>query len=76
MSMVMMDAHAYVTLLIDLEVAQVLRRYGTSGALTADRGAQALQELMDFPLVRTSASSPWIRFHRHGILCRFMSGMV
>ena len=38
--------------LIDLEVAQVLRRYAASGALTADRGAQALQDLADFPLVR------------------------
>jgi predicted nucleic acid-binding protein len=38
--------------LIDLEVAQVLRRYAASGALTADRGAQALQDLKDFPLVR------------------------
>ena len=38
--------------LIDLEVAQVLRRYAASGALTADRGAQALQDLVDFPLVR------------------------
>jgi predicted nucleic acid-binding protein len=38
--------------LIDLEVAQVLRRYAASGALTADRGAQALQDLTDFPLVR------------------------
>jgi predicted nucleic acid-binding protein len=38
--------------LIDLEVAQVLRRYAASGAMTADRGAQALQDLTDFPLVR------------------------
>jgi predicted nucleic acid-binding protein len=38
--------------LIDLEVAQVLRRYAASGALTADRGAQALQDLSDFPLIR------------------------
>jgi predicted nucleic acid-binding protein len=38
--------------LIDLEIAQVLRRYAASGALTADRGAQALQDFTDFPLVR------------------------
>jgi predicted nucleic acid-binding protein len=38
--------------LIDLEVAQVLRRYAARGALTAERGAQALQDLTDFPLVR------------------------
>ncbi len=38
--------------LIDLEVAQVLRRYAASDALTPDRGAQALQDLTDFPLIR------------------------
>jgi predicted nucleic acid-binding protein len=38
--------------LIDLEVAQVLRRYAASGALTAERGMQAFQDLTDFPLVR------------------------
>jgi len=38
--------------LIDIEVAQVLRRYAASGALTTDRGARALQDLTDFPLIR------------------------
>jgi predicted nucleic acid-binding protein len=38
--------------LIDLEVTQVLRRYAASGALTPDRGTQALQDLVDFPLIR------------------------
>jgi predicted nucleic acid-binding protein len=38
--------------LIDLEVAQVLRRYAAGGSLIADRGAQALQDLRDFPLFR------------------------
>jgi predicted nucleic acid-binding protein len=38
--------------LIDLEVAQVLRRYAATGVLTADRGWQALQDLADFPLER------------------------
>lgn len=38
--------------LIDLEVAQVLRRYAASRVLTADRGAEALQDLADFPLAR------------------------
>jgi predicted nucleic acid-binding protein len=38
--------------LIDLEIAQVLRRYAASGVLTADRGAQAIQDLTDFPLIR------------------------
>jgi predicted nucleic acid-binding protein len=38
--------------LIDLEVAQVLRRYAASGTMTAERGAQVLQDLADFPLIR------------------------
>lgn len=42
----------YAPHLIDLEVVQVLRRYATSGAVSAERGVQALEDLMDFPLVR------------------------
>ncbi len=38
--------------LIDLEVAQVLRRYAAGGALGAERGQQALEDLMDLPIVR------------------------
>jgi predicted nucleic acid-binding protein len=38
--------------LLDLEVTQVLRRYARSGALTAQRGVQALEDLVDLPLVR------------------------
>ena len=38
--------------LIDLEVAQVLRRYVRSGAISAQRGAEALTDLADFPLTR------------------------
>jgi predicted nucleic acid-binding protein len=38
--------------LMDLEVAQVLRRYVRSGAITAGRGAEALTDLVDFPLTR------------------------
>lgn len=38
--------------LIDLEIAQVLRRYSTSGKCTAARGRQALEDLTDFPLTR------------------------
>jgi predicted nucleic acid-binding protein len=38
--------------LIDLEVAQVLRRYVRSGATSAERGAEALSDLVDFPLTR------------------------
>jgi predicted nucleic acid-binding protein len=38
--------------LIDLEIAQVLRRYVRSAAISAERGAEALTDLMDFPLTR------------------------
>lgn len=38
--------------LIDLEVAQVLRRYAASGEIDPQRGAQALEDLADLPLAR------------------------
>jgi predicted nucleic acid-binding protein len=38
--------------LLDLEVAQVLRRYFLAGRLTADRGATALEYLSHFPITR------------------------
>jgi predicted nucleic acid-binding protein len=38
--------------LIDLEVAQVLRRYARSGVISAERGAEALADLAEFPLTR------------------------
>ena len=38
--------------LLDVEVAQVLRRYVRTGALGAERAAQALDDLADFPLLR------------------------
>jgi predicted nucleic acid-binding protein len=38
--------------LIDVEVAQVLRRYAASGHIDATRGLQALRDLSEFPLVR------------------------
>jgi predicted nucleic acid-binding protein len=38
--------------LLDLEVAQVLRRYAAAGALTAERGDHALHDLGDLPLER------------------------
>jgi predicted nucleic acid-binding protein len=38
--------------LVDLEVAQVLRRYLLARDLDADRGAQALEDLADLPLTR------------------------
>jgi predicted nucleic acid-binding protein len=38
--------------LIDLEVAQVLRRYVRSSVISAERGAEALGDLADFPLTR------------------------
>lgn len=38
--------------LLDLEVLQVLRRYCTSGELTAERAEQALTDYLDFPMTR------------------------
>lgn len=38
--------------LLDLEVAQVLRRYAAAGELTGDRGGQALEDFADLPLDR------------------------
>jgi predicted nucleic acid-binding protein len=38
--------------LLDLEIAQVLRRYALSGELNPARGLQALEDLADFPLTR------------------------
>ena len=38
--------------LLDLEVAQVLRRYAASGTLTEERGNEALEDLSDLPLER------------------------
>lgn len=38
--------------LLDLEVAQVLRRYSASGDLDPERGLQALEDLADLPLSR------------------------
>lgn len=38
--------------LLDLEVAQVLRRYVRSGAISPERGEQALLDLADLPLQR------------------------
>lgn len=37
---------------LDVEVAQVLRRFEAAGSLTAERGAEALADLADFPLFR------------------------
>lgn len=38
--------------LLDLEVAQVLRRYAAAGDLDPERGLQALEDLTDLPLSR------------------------
>ena len=38
--------------LLDLEVAQTLRRYVSVGELTPQRGEQALADLADFPIIR------------------------
>jgi predicted nucleic acid-binding protein len=38
--------------LLDVEVAQVLRRFAASGELSAERGQEALTDLADLPLNR------------------------
>lgn len=38
--------------LLDVEVAQVLRRYAAAGKLTSERGLEALADLADFPVHR------------------------
>ena len=38
--------------LLDLEIAQVLRRYVSGGELTPQRGKQALTDFADFPILR------------------------
>ena len=38
--------------LLDLEIAQVLRRYTLSGEMDAERSEQALGDLVDLPLNR------------------------
>ncbi len=38
--------------LLDVEVAQVIRRYATSGEIDGERGRMALADLADFPLRR------------------------
>ena len=38
--------------LIDLEVAQVLRRYAATGEIAAERAGVALADFMDFPMAR------------------------
>lgn len=38
--------------LLDVEIAQVLRRYARSGVISAERGAEALTDLADLPLNR------------------------
>ena len=37
---------------IDLEVTQVIRRYVQSGVISAERGAEAVEDLAEFPLTR------------------------
>lgn len=38
--------------LLDLEIAQVLRRYVRSASISAERGAEALADFLDLPLTR------------------------
>ena len=38
--------------LLDVEIAQVLRRYALNAELSSERGAEALSDLRDFPITR------------------------
>jgi predicted nucleic acid-binding protein len=38
--------------LMDIEVAQVIRRYWRAGDITAARGMQAIEDLQDLPITR------------------------
>jgi predicted nucleic acid-binding protein len=38
--------------LLDVEVAQVLRRYTLAGKFGSERGGEALEDLADFPIAR------------------------
>lgn len=38
--------------LIDLEIAQVMRRYTRSGEISAERAGEVLSDLCDIPLIR------------------------
>ena len=46
------DETLHVPYLLDVEVAQVLRRYTLAGELTAKRAEQALTDFMDLPFTR------------------------
>lgn len=38
--------------LLDVEIAQVLRRYALAGAFGSERGGEALEDLADLPIAR------------------------
>ena len=46
------DETLYAPHLLDLEVAQVLRRYSAVGDMAAERGKEAIEDLGDFPINR------------------------
>lgn len=43
--------------LLDVEVAQVLRRWATRGMIDADQGKQAIEELAEYPIHRHAHSA-------------------
>jgi predicted nucleic acid-binding protein len=55
--------------LLDVEIAQVLRRYARTGVISSKRGAEALTDLADFPLDRYphSVLLPRIWQWRHNV---------
>lgn len=55
--------------LLDVEVAQVMRRYTLAGELTAERAEQAFTDLTDLPLTRYSHTDLLLRvWHLHDSL--------
>lgn len=44
--------HLHAPHMLDVEVAQVLRRYAGSGEIDSERGRAALADLVDFPIRR------------------------
>ena len=51
--------------LLDIEVAQVLRRYAAAGIITATRGRQAISDRMLLPCARRKSWSGWLKIEQN-----------
>ena len=45
------DETLHAPYLLDLEVTQVLRRYNLSGEMNSERGQEAVNDFVDFPII-------------------------